>query len=133
MEEQLRQKLVVSDDIVKLFPDLRIGIVVARGIDNLGNSNEIEEIKRTKADNLRDRLSSETLSQHPLIAAWRETYRRFGTKAKEHKPTAEALLRRVLRGDSIPTISKVVDLYLVIETEFLLPIGGYDLDKVEGN
>jgi DNA/RNA-binding domain of Phe-tRNA-synthetase-like protein len=48
-------------------------------------------------------------------------------------PTAESLLTRVLRGKDISPISKVVDLYLATEMEFLLPIGGYDVDKVTGD
>src|SRR5947209_2365646 len=125
----MSQNLIIADDVVELFPDLRIGIITARGINNLGLSEEIETMKQAQVEIVRKSLSSETLSQHPHIAAWRETYRRFGTKAKEHRPTAEALLRRILRGENIPTISKVVDLYLIVETEFYLPMGGYDLDK----
>lgn len=126
-------KLIIENEVVNMFPDLRIGIVVARGIDNFGYNDEIMEIKQATMEAVRRKLSIENLSQHPYIAAWRETYRRFGTKPKEYRPTVEALLRRILRGDEIPTISKVVDIYLVVEAEFCLPIGGYDLDKIDGD
>jgi len=126
-------KLIIADDIVDMFPELRIGIVIARGVNNFGYSDEIETLKQATAEAVRRIFSSETLSQHPYIAAWRETYRRFGTNPKKYRPTAEALLRRILRGEGIPTISKVVDLYLVVEAEFYLPIGGYDLDKITGD
>ena len=126
-------KLIIAEDIVNVFHHLRIGVVVARGIDNLGYSEEIERIKRASAEAVRQKLSPENLSRHPYIAAWRETYRRFGTKPKKYRPTAEALLRRILRGEDIPTISKVVDLYLAVEAEFYLPIGGYDLDRITGD
>ncbi len=126
-------KLVIEQKVIDLFPDLRIGIVTGRGIDNIGASDEIEAIKRAAAAAVQQHLSTETLSQHPYILAWRETYRRFGTKPKDHRPTAEALLRRILRDEGMPTISKAVDLYLAVEAEFYLPIGGYDLEKVEGD
>lgn len=126
-------RLIIEQNIISMFPDLRIGIVTARGLDNVGSSEDIETIKRAAAAILRQNLSTEDLSQHPYILAWRETYRRFGTKPKDHRPTAEALLRRILRDEHIPTISKAVDLYLAVEAAFYLPIGGYDLDKVEGD
>ncbi len=126
-------KLVIEQDIVAMFPALRIGIVTGRGLDNVGSSEAVEAVKRLAAAALRQSLSAEGLSQHPYLLAWRETYRRFGTKPKDHRPTAEALLRRILREEAIPTISKVVDLYLAVEAEFYLPIGGYDVDKVEGD
>lgn len=125
--------LVVAPDIVTLYPDLRIGIVTCRGMDNTGKHPEIAAIKQAAVAALRATLSAEELNQHPYITAWRETYRKFGTKPKDHRPTAEALLRRVLRGEDLPTISSAVDLYLAIETEFYLPIGGYDLDHVAGD
>lgn len=126
-------KFIVDNKIVSMFPDLRIGIVIAREIDNQGYDEEIEIIKQAAIDAVKQNLSIENLSQHPYIAAWRETYRRFGTNPKDYRPTAEALLRRILQGKGIPTISKVVDLYLVVEAKFYLPIGGYDLDKINGD
>ncbi len=126
-------KFIIDDKIVSMFPDLRIGIIIARGIDNRGYEEGMETIKQAAIDAVKQKLSLETLSQHPYIAAWRETYRRFGTNPKDYRPTAEALLRRILQGKGIPTISKVVDLYLVVEAEFYLPIGGYDLDRITGD
>jgi DNA/RNA-binding domain of Phe-tRNA-synthetase-like protein len=78
-------------------------------------------------------MSLERLNEHPYIMAWRETYRRFGAKPKDHRPTAEALLRRVVRGEDLPTISTIVDLYLAGETEYYLPIGGYDRAHIVGD
>ena len=126
-------RLVIEQDILALFPDLRIGIVTGRGIQNGSANEEVERIKRSAAASVQQNLSTEALSQHPYILAWREAYRRFGAKPKDHRPTAEALLRRILRGEGIPTISRAVDLYLAVEAEFYLPIGGYDLDKVDGD
>ena len=68
---------------------------------------------------------------HPYIAAWRETYRSFGVKAKKYNPTCEALIRRILDGESIPRINTVVDTYLQVEAETFLACGGYDLDKIQ--
>ncbi|HEU5227043.1 MAG TPA: phenylalanine--tRNA ligase beta subunit-related protein [Ktedonobacteraceae bacterium] len=126
-------RLVIDKDIITLFPDLRIGVVTGRGIQNGSANEEVERIKQSAAAGVRQNLSTEALSQHPSILAWREAYRCFGAKPKDHRPTAEALLRRILRGEGIPTISRAVDLYLAVEAEFYLPIGGYDLDKVDGD
>ena len=126
-------QLVVSPEILEVFPALRIGILIAEDIDNAGQNDDLERLKVEKADEFRMQYTSHTLLDNPYIAAWRDTYRRFGTNPKKNKPTAEALLRRIVRGHDIPTISKAVDLYLVVETQFYLPIGGYDLDKIVGD
>ena len=125
--------LVIEKKIAEAYPDLRIGVLVARGINNRGKSQELEDLKQRKTHEFRHKFILDTLYKHPYIFAWQETYRSFGVKPKKNPPTAEALLMRLLKGADLPTISKVVDLYLVVETEFLLPIGGYDLDRISGD
>jgi len=126
-------KLIVSSDVAKLYPNLRIGVVVARGINNYGRHDKLEALKREKVATLRQVYSLDTLSTHPYIIAWRDTYQSFGVNPKKSQPTAEALIRRVLKGLELPNISKAVDLYLLAEIEFFLPIGGYDLDRIAGD
>lgn len=43
------------------------------------------------------------------------------------------MIRRVLKGSDLPSISKAVDLYLVAEIEHFLPVGGYDTDRIAGD
>jgi DNA/RNA-binding domain of Phe-tRNA-synthetase-like protein len=61
------------------------------------------------------------------IRAWREAYQAFKVNPKKFKPSAEALLRRVVKGSPVPWISKAVNAYLLAELSYLLPVGGYDL------
>jgi len=127
-------KFKIAGEIQKKYPDLKIGVVVARDITNRKSDPDLEQLKRVAEDKLQDsELTSERLSENPFIAAWRDTYRSFGVKPKKYTPTAESLVKRVLKGNELPQISVVVDAYLVVELEHFLPIGGYDLDVIEGN
>jgi len=126
-------KLIIANEISKAYPDLRIGVVVARGITNRSRDDRLEELKRKIEDEIRNKYSTEILASHPYIWAWRETYRSFGVKPKKYNPTCEALIRRILNGERIPNINVAVDLYLLVEAEFLLPCGGYDLNKIYGD
>lgn len=126
-------RLVISNALAQKYPDLRVGIVVAHGIDNKGNDASLEELKRLTAANLRSVHSSESIMDHRNLVAWRETYRGFGANPKKTPPTVETLAKRIIKGKDLPTISKAVDLYLVAELESLLPVGGYDLHQIDGN
>ncbi len=126
-------KLAVSQDLFTKYPHLRIGVITGQGINNMHSQPEIAQLTQSAAESLRQCLTPETLPKHPYIAAWRNIYKSFGSKPSDYRPTAEALLRRILRGDSIAPISAVVDIYLAIEMEYYLPIGGYDLDHVNGD
>lgn len=126
-------KLIVAPEICRQFPDLHIGIVMGTGLQNGQANAEVTALTEAAATQVRAALTLESLAQHPFIVAWRETYRRFKSKPSDFRPTAEALLRRVLRGEPIPSISTVVDLYLAVQAEWYLPIGGYDSTRITGD
>ena len=122
----------ISNEIFKNYPDLRIVVLIGRGIDNKDKGEELEEFKQQKLQEFLKKYSLEDIKNHPYIQIWRQTYKSFGTNPKKKTPTAEAFLTRVIKSGRLPRINPVVDLYLLVELEFFLPIGGYDLDKVEG-
>jgi DNA/RNA-binding domain of Phe-tRNA-synthetase-like protein len=62
----------------------------------------------------------------------RSMYRRTGLDPTRRRPSSEALLRRILKGDSLPRINNVVDVCNWCSLEFQLPYGLYDLDRIEG-
>lgn len=125
--------LVISDQIAEKYPDLRIGILIGRKISNKKMDAGLEKAKTEAVEKLRSQWSIDTIASHPFIEAWRDTYRSFGVKPKDYMPTAESLIRRVLKENPLPTISVVVDTYLVNELEHFLPIGGYDMDCISGD
>jgi DNA/RNA-binding domain of Phe-tRNA-synthetase-like protein len=67
-----------------------------------------------------------------VTAAVRAMYRRIGLDPTKHRPSSEALLRRVRRGDELPRINNVVDVVNWCSLESQLPFGLYDADKIHG-
>ena len=67
-----------------------------------------------------------------LTAAVRAMYRRFGVDPTKTRPSSEALLRRVRKGDSLPRINNVVDVCNWCSLEFQVPYGLYDVSRVNG-
>jgi DNA/RNA-binding domain of Phe-tRNA-synthetase-like protein len=126
-------KFLISPDIIRSFPELRIAIVIADNLKINEVNDDLQALKLETVKEIRKRLSFEIIAQHPHIIAWRQAYARFGVSPKKHPPTVENLLNRILKGGSIPTINTFVDSYLVVELEYLVPIGGYDLQKIKGD
>ncbi|MEJ2080039.1 MAG: phenylalanine--tRNA ligase beta subunit-related protein [Acidobacteriota bacterium] len=56
------------------------------------------------------RLDLERLSSYPPVAEMRKLFRAAGTDPTRYRPASEALLRRVLKGDALPSIHPLVDL-----------------------
>lgn len=63
----------------------------------------------------------------------RTMYKRVGLDPTKTRPSSEALLRRVRKGDALPRINSMVDVCNWCSLEFQLPYGLYDLAHVEGN
>jgi DNA/RNA-binding domain of Phe-tRNA-synthetase-like protein len=65
------------------------------------------------------------------IDAARALYRAFGLDPTRTRPSSEALLRRVRRGEPLPRINTAVDVCNWCSLEVQLPYGLYDADALE--
>ena len=65
-------------------------------------------------------------------AAVRTMYKKVGIDPTKTRPSNEALLRRVRKGDAIPRINSAVDVVNWCSLEFQLPYGLYDFSKISG-
>ena len=126
-------KLKINPKIFEDFDNPIIGVIIAKGIDNKNDNPQIQKLLREIEANLREKLNGIEISEHPHIAPWRETYRKFGSKPRDFRSSAEALTRVVFRGSEIKKISPLVDLYNLISIKYILPVGAEDLDKMQGD
>jgi DNA/RNA-binding domain of Phe-tRNA-synthetase-like protein len=66
-------------------------------------------------------------------AAVRTMYKRVGIDPTKRRPSSEALLRRVRKGEGLPRINSMVDVCNWCSLEFQLPYGLYDAAHIEGH
>ena len=71
--------------------------------------------------------------ESPQILATRAAYKALGKDPARYRGSAEALLRRVIAGKSLPRINAVVDIINLVSVESRLSIGLYDLGHVQGD
>jgi len=126
-------KFKIDTRIFEKFPGLKIGVVTARNIDNHGFNDEIMQLIREKEREIRENYDTETLSQHPRIHSWRGAYSSFGAKPKKYKSSVESLYRMILKELDLRHINNIVDLYNYISIKCMIPAGGDDMAKVDGD
>jgi lysyl-tRNA synthetase class 2 len=95
----------------------------------------VEDLKSLLGEHLNQQgINATNFAIHSHIALWREIYEKdFHVKPKTYRSSVEALLKRVVTGKEIWNICNVVDLYNCSSVLSLLPMGGYDLNKVSGD
>jgi DNA/RNA-binding domain of Phe-tRNA-synthetase-like protein len=76
--------------------------------------------------------SGRSPGQIPGTGEARRLYKSFGVDPTRTRPSSEALLRRALKRQEFYRISNVVDVGNWVSLEFLLPLGLYDRDKIDG-
>jgi DNA/RNA-binding domain of Phe-tRNA-synthetase-like protein len=122
----------IHDDFWQLFPDARIGVVIARELDN--TAAEHPDIATLLADAAAIAAGGlgDDIAAHPAIMPWRQAYRTFGVKPSKYRSSIESLLRSA-RAQRIRSVNPLVDLYNIVSLTHLLPCGGEDLAALRGD
>ena len=126
-------KFIIEKDFWELFPDTQIGIVLAKGIDNTGESSaEVKDMLAKANQESGKFLQEPVFSENPVVSVWRQAYRKFKTK-KGARSSIENLMKRVEKGKEVGSINPLVDIYNTMSLTYGLPAGGEDIDSFAGN
>ena len=125
-------KILVSEEIASRCPEFT-GVALEATVVNTSFSDGLwREIHAAEAD-CRSRFTTETVKELPPVAATREAYRRCGKDPSRYRPSAEALMRRVLKNADLYQISTVVDLINLASLVYGYSIGGFDAGLIDGD
>ncbi|MFB8775169.1 B3/B4 domain-containing protein [Streptomyces broussonetiae] len=124
--------LTVSDEVRALAPGFTPVVVEAHGLTNGPSTEASSALLDDAARRLAARLAGRAPHEDPHMAAWRAVYTAFGSKPSRTRNSAEALAKRALSGAGLPRINALVDLYNAISVAHLIPVGGEDIDRIQG-
>ena len=123
----------MAEDIV-LTIAAEVAAIVRPGSCTLGglavrtNADGLDEALDAAAQ--RARTSTEAAG---VTTAVRSMYKVVGLDPTKVRPSTEALLRRVRRGEPLPRINTAVDVVNWCSMESQLPFGLYDADRLSGD
>lgn len=126
-------RLIIDPKIFDQNPDLKIGVIVVKGMNNTKRVSSIESLLRGICAQRGKEFADKDIYEDPMIKPWAQAYGKFGVNPKKFPPSIAALLKRVQGGKEIPHINLLVDLYNYFSLKHLLPIGGEDLDWLCGD
>ncbi|GGX01849.1 hypothetical protein GCM10010383_34960 [Streptomyces lomondensis] len=124
--------LTVSDDVRALAPGFTHVAIEAHGLVNGPSTDAGSALLGDAARRLAARLDGRAPHEDPHMAAWREAYTAFGAKPSRTRNSAEALAKRALSEAGLPRINLLVDLYNAVSVAHLIPVGGEDIDRIQG-
>jgi DNA/RNA-binding domain of Phe-tRNA-synthetase-like protein len=115
-------QLSVSPELASI---VRLGALAFEGVAVVAREPRLDEPLAAAEAAVRAHPPAES-------AAVRTMYRRTGLDPTKRRPSSEALLRRVRKGEGLPRVNSLVDVSNWCSLEFQLPYGLYDLDRIEG-
>jgi DNA/RNA-binding domain of Phe-tRNA-synthetase-like protein len=86
-----------------------------------GHEQELAALRKVVSERARTILAPESLSSNPTVAALRRLFKAAGCDPTRYRPSSEALLRRILRGEDLPEIHPLVDLNNCLSVELAVP------------
>lgn len=127
------KKIIIENDFWDIFLEVKIGIVVCRGINNfIQDDKKYENMILNAEKEAMNYLENANFSDNKVIKVWRDAFKKFKTK-KGARASIEALLKRIYNGNHLGTINPLVDIYNSISLSYALPCGGEDIDKFVGD
>jgi DNA/RNA-binding domain of Phe-tRNA-synthetase-like protein len=119
--------ITVAPDVAML---IRPGIAVIEGVTVRASDESLAaEIAAASAD-LRLRHAGVASGDVPGVEEARALYKAFGIDPTRTRPSNEALLRRVLKGEALYTVNTLVDALNLSSVREQVPFGLYDLGRV---
>ncbi|MEI8230049.1 MAG: B3/4 domain-containing protein [Candidatus Peregrinibacteria bacterium] len=123
----------ISPAVLEQFPAISLGVIVVSNMDNAIPQTEITTLLRMAEQGVRNHLNPETFKEHPHLAAMQEIHRSFGSNPNKYPPSIQALIKRILKGSSLPEINPLVDLYNIISLRSIVCVGAEDTDRCIGD
>jgi DNA/RNA-binding domain of Phe-tRNA-synthetase-like protein len=118
--------------IIERYPTVVGGVIQATGVRNGSTEPALASAFATEQAAAIARIGDTSLSDIPSLAAWRRAFRAFGVDPTAYRSAAEALLRRLTKQGSIPSINTLVDIGNLVSIRYALPVAVFDQASVTG-
>ena len=119
-------------DILRRFPQVVGAAILARDVTNGPSPASLQALYQEEQRRSLQRIGETPLSQIESLAAWRRAFREFGVDPTQYRSASEALLRRLTKKGSIPSINLLVDIGNLVSIRYALPVAVFERRALRG-
>jgi DNA/RNA-binding domain of Phe-tRNA-synthetase-like protein len=119
-------------EVASRFPSIAGGVIHAVGLTSGPSTATLLDAYRAEQAATLERIGDTPLSELPSLGAWRRAFRAFGVDPTAYRSAAEALLRRLTKQGSIPSINALVDIGNLVSIRYGLPVAMFDQRVMTG-
>ena len=127
----MKFNIQVSDELREVAPQFRGAAITAKVTNSAFSESLWRDISKVEAD-LKESLEISEIKNLPTIDATRTVYKKCKKDPNRYRPAAEALRRRIVKGQSLYQIDSLVDLVNLVSIVTGYSMGGFDANLIEG-
>ena len=108
----------------------RVGTVLLKDLTNAPTTACLRKRTEDMESEIRHAIGTRSFTELESVKHTRKLYHGLGVDPTKDRPDSEKLLRRVVRGRTLPMVQQLVDSMNLVSLSLQCPIGVYDWDKV---
>ena len=125
--------LKISSDIKLRFPRLRVLTCRITHVEVRKQDAKLEKFKNELVSNVKEQYNLDSLKDVASFRAYRDFFWRVGVDPTKNRPATEALIRRILHGETLPRINTLVDAYNLASIKTEIALAAFGADKLKTN
>jgi len=126
-------KLRIDVQLKTRFSDLTVLTCNIKDVKVEKQNAELEKFKGEITEKAKEKYDLNSVRNLPTFRAYRDFFWRVGIDPTKNRPAAEALIRRVLRGRTMPRINTLVDAYNLASIKTEMALAAFDANKLKGD
>ena len=121
--EKLRNRYSNLQALVSYIDDVKV----------TKSGDELEVFSQEIFSEVKNKYTLDNLKDVPIFRSYRDFFWRVGIDPTKVRPAAEALIRRILAGKTIPRINNVVDSYNLASIKTEVALAAFNRDELVGD
>ena len=122
----------LDDSITKIEPSFKIGIIHYTKIIVTSSPQMLKGRLQLFQEQLFFEMDDKAVTEFEGIKEWRALWKKFGADPNRYRPSMEAMYRRIAKQNYITPMHSAVDLNNFFSMQYEIPMGIYDLEKIQG-
>ncbi|TQR19081.1 B3/4 domain-containing protein [Psychrobacillus vulpis] len=123
----------LDDSLFQMEPNFKLGILHYNKIVVSSSPQMLKGRLQLFQEQLFFEMEDKAVTEFDGIKEWRALWKKFGADPNRYRHSAEALYRRIAKQNYITPLHSAVDLNNFFSMQYEIPMGIYDLEKIQGD
>ncbi|MCP3741708.1 B3/4 domain-containing protein [Rossellomorea sp. BNER] len=126
-------EVTLNSSLCNRISDFKLGIITYHNIQVDDSPQMLRGRLQLFQESIYFDLESKKVTDIPSIQEWRAIFKKLGKDPNRYRHSAEALYRRIKKQNYLSPIHSATDLNNFFSLQYGVPLGIYDLEKINGS